>query len=105
MSDCFIRPLTVMEKNNEPDAKDAVLNEGTIQLLRFLLSERKKNDESNCLHNEHRKHREICKDAWASDRFTGLCFRRCKKIFGKEYWDHLSRMDHGKWYEQIRDVI
>lgn len=47
MSDCFIRPLTVMEKNNEPDAKDAVLNEGMIQLLCFLLSERKKNDESS----------------------------------------------------------
>ena len=87
-----------MEKNNEPDAKDAVLNEETIQLLCFFLSERKKNDESNCLHNEHRKHREICKDAWAADRFAGLCFRGCKKIFGKGDWDHLSWMDHGKWY-------
>ena len=83
MSDCFIRPLTVMEKNNEPDAKDAVLNEGIIQLLRFLPSERKKNDESNCLHNEHRQHREICKDAWTSDRFAGLFSGGCKKNLEK----------------------
>ena len=46
MSDCFIRPLIVMRKNNEPDAKDAVLNEEIIQLLRFLLSERKKKFET-----------------------------------------------------------
>ena len=45
MSDCFIRHLPEIEKNNETDAKDAVLNEGMIQLLCFLLSERKKKSE------------------------------------------------------------
>ena len=59
MSDCFIRPLTVMEKNNEPDAKDAVLNEGTVQLLRFFLSERKKNDESENLSEPVRWYEQI----------------------------------------------
>lgn len=42
MSDCFIRPLTVIEKNNEPDARDAVLNERTIQLLRLFCQKGRK---------------------------------------------------------------
>ena len=42
MSDCFIRPLTLMEKNNEPDAKDAVLNERSIQLLRLFCQKGRK---------------------------------------------------------------
>ena len=42
MSDCFIRPLTLIEKNNEPDAKDAVLNERSIQLLRLFCQKGRK---------------------------------------------------------------
>ena len=40
MSDYFIKHFIVIKKNNEPDAKDAVLNVGTIQLLCFFLLER-----------------------------------------------------------------